>query len=134
MPLWESEDLVNWRPIGHCLTRRSQIGLYRVPSSGGVFAPTLRYHKGVFYMVTNHNTSAQNFYVYTDDVYGEWSDPVGINQNRIDPSLLFDGENVYFTSNGSDADGKPCILQCEIDIRTGRKLTDTVPVWSDTGI
>lgn len=133
VPLWESGDLINWRLIGHCLTRRSQIDLYRIPSSGGVFAPTLRYHEGIFYMVTNHNTCSKNFYVYTDNIYGEWSDPIEVEQSGIAPSLLFDEGKVYFTSNGNDADGKPCILQCEIDIKTGKKLTDTVPVWPGSG-
>lgn len=39
----------------------------------------------------------------------------------------------YFTGNGSDENGKGCILQCEIDIRTGRKLTDSIPIWSGSG-
>jgi alpha-N-arabinofuranosidase len=56
-----------------------------------------------------------------------------VEQEGIDPSLLFDGDKVYFTSNGCDADGKPCILQCEIDIATGEKLTDSVPVWHGSG-
>lgn len=133
VPLFESSDLVNWKQIGHCLTRKSQVELSRVPSSGGVFAPTLRYHEGVFYMVTNNNSYGKNFYVHTDNIYGEWSEPVFVDQEGIDPSLLFDGEKVYFTSNGNDKDGKTCILQCEINIRTGEKLTETVPVWYGSG-
>ena len=35
VPLFESEDLVNWKQIGHCLTRKSQIQLEKVNSSGG---------------------------------------------------------------------------------------------------
>lgn len=48
VPLFESKDLVNWEQIGHCLTRTSQIDLRVVPSSGGVFAPTLRFYEGIF--------------------------------------------------------------------------------------
>lgn len=76
VPLLESTDLINWKLIGHCLTRFSQVNLHEVNSSGGVFAPTLRYHEGRFYMVTNNNTYQKNFYVYTDDIYGEWSEPI----------------------------------------------------------
>lgn len=133
VPLFESKDLVNWEQIGHCLTRTSQIDLRVVPSSGGVFAPTLRFYEGIFYMVTNNNTCSRNFYVYTDDIYGEWSESIFVDQQGIDPSLLFDGEKVYFTSNGKDENGKPCILQCEIDINTGEKLSDTVPIWHGSG-
>lgn len=133
VPIFESEDLVNWKQIGHCLTRTNQVELHQVPSSGGVFAPTLRYHNGTFYMVTNNNTFGKNFYISTNDIYGEWSEPIFVDQEGIDPSLLFDGDKVYFTSNGSDKDNKPCILQCEIDIKTGEKLTDSIPVWGGSG-
>lgn len=133
VPIFESEDLVNWKQIGHCLTRLDQVELHQVPSSGGVFAPTLRYHDGTFYMVTNNNTFGKNFYLSTNDIYGEWSEPIFVDQEGIDPSLLFDGDKVYFTSNGMDKNNKPCILQCEIDIKTGEKLTDSIPVWGGSG-
>lgn len=132
VPVFESEDLVNWEQIGYCLTRTNQVELHQVPSSGGVFAPTLRYHNGTFYMVTNNNTFGKNFYISTNDIYGEWSEPIFVEQEGIDPSLLFDGDKVYFTTNGMNH-GKPCILQCEIDIKTGEKLTDSIPVWGGSG-
>lgn len=133
VPIFESCDLINWKQAGHCLTRHDQVALRGVPSSGGVFAPTLRYHEGTFYMVTNNNTYNQNFYISTKDIYGEWSAPVFVDQEGIDPSLLFDGGKVYFTSNGTGKDGKPCILQCEINVETGEKLTDSIPIWSGSG-
>ncbi len=133
VPIFESEDLVSWKQVANALTRTSQVELHQVPSSGGVFAPTLRYHEGTFYMVTNNNTFGKNFYISTTDIYGEWSEPIFVEQEGIDPSLLFDDGKVYFTSNGSDANGKGCILQCEIDIKTGEKLTESVPVWPGSG-
>ena len=72
VPLFESEDLVHWTQIGHCLTRSTQVDLERINSSGGVFAPTIRYHEGRFYMVTTNDTYHKNFYVYTDDIYGDF--------------------------------------------------------------
>ena len=133
VPIFESSDLINWKQVGHCLTRNDQVALHKVPSSGGVFAPTLRYHEGTFYMVTNNNTYNQNFYISTRDIYGEWSDPVFVDQEGIDPSLLFDEGKVYFTSNGTGQDGNPCILQCEINVETGEKLTESIPIWSGSG-
>lgn len=79
VPIFESEDLVNWKQIGHCLTRNDQVALHQIPSSGGVFAPTLRYHDGTFYMVTNNNTYDKNFYISTKNIYGEWSDPIFVD-------------------------------------------------------
>lgn len=133
VPLFESEDLVNWTQIGHVLTRPTQVQLAHVPSSGGVFAPTIRYHDGRFYMVTTNATTGENFYVWTDDIRGEWSEPIIIDQGGIDPSLLFDGEHVYFISNGADAQGIGGVTQCEIDIATGRKLSASRCIWQGTG-
>lgn len=133
VPLFESEDLINWKQIGHVLTRPSQVQLKTVPSSGGVFAPTIRYHEGRFYMVTTNATTQENFYVYTDDIYGQWSDPITIDQGGIDPSLLFDGGKVYFISNGEDENGTAGVTQCQIDIATGRKLTPSRCIWQGTG-
>lgn len=107
---------------GHCLTRASQIDLCSVRSSGGVFAPTIRYNNGRFYMVTTNDSYHQNFYVYTDDIYGEWSEPVIVDQDGIDPSLYFEDDKCYFISNGNDTDGRGCIQMCQIDIETGKKL------------
>lgn len=133
VPLFESADLVHWKQIGHCLTRKSQVNLYQVPSSGCIFAPGIRYHEGRFYMVTTNSSFQQNFYVYTDDIYGEWSEPIILEQGGIDPSLYFENGKTYFTSNGSDEDGADCIYQCEIDIATGKKLTESIPVWKGFG-
>jgi alpha-N-arabinofuranosidase len=133
VPLFESNDLINWKQIGHCITRKSQIQLDKVESSGGVFAPTIRYNDGLFYMTTTNATTQQNFYVWTDDIYGEWSDPIYVDQGGIDPSLYFEEEKTYFMSNGADDNGVIGILQCEIDIETGRKLTASRTIWQGTG-
>ena len=133
VPLFESDDLVNFKQIGNVLTRKSQVELDKINSSGGVFAPTIRYNNERFYMVTTNDTTHKNFYVYTDDIYGEWSELVYVDQGGIDPSLLFDGEKVYFTSNGTDDDGEGGVCQCEIDIKTGKKLSRTKCIWKGSG-
>ncbi len=133
VPLFESENLVNWKQIGYVLTRKNQVMLEKINSSGGVFAPTIRFHEGRFYMVTTNDTTHQNFYVYTDDIYGEWSDPIYVDQGGIDPSLLFEGEHTYFISNGCDDYGVPGVIQCEIDAGTGKKLSHSKSIWQGSG-
>ncbi len=129
VPVFHSRDLVHWRQIGHCLTRPSQLKLKGAPPSGGIYAPTIRHHDGVFYMVTTNVSCGGNFYVTATDPAGPWSDPIYVDQGGIDPSLFFDDDGkVYFTSNG---DG--CMSTCQIDIRTGEKLAPTRPVWQGTG-
>lgn len=133
VPLFESEDLVNWKQIGHVLTRKSQVMLDGVRSSGGVFAPTIRYYDGRFYMTTNNNSTNENFYVYTDDIYGEWSDPVNVEMDGIDPSLYFENGRAYYMTNGHDDAGNAGIVQCEIEIATGKKLTESRVIWQGSG-
>ena len=133
VPLFTSDDLVNWTQIGHVLTRKNQVMLENINSSGGVFAPTIRFYRGTFYMVTTNDTTHQNFYVYTKDIYGEWSDPIYVAQGGIDPSLYFEGEHCYFISNGSDDYGVSGIVQCEIDIATGEKLSHSKTIWQGSG-
>ena len=85
VPLFESSDLVNWTPIGHCLTRPSQIDLSYDLHRPGIFAPTLRFFRDRFYMTTTDVGGRWNFIVTTDDIHGEWSDPIPVDQPGIDP-------------------------------------------------
>lgn len=133
VPLFESQDLVNWRQIGHVLTRESQLPLEGADCSGGIYAPTIRYHEGRFYMVTTNVTSLGNFYVWTDDIHGEWSDPIQVQQGGIDPSLYFEDGKTYFMSNGDDDRGISGVTQCEIDIETGTKVSPSVCIWQGAG-
>lgn len=48
-----SKDLVNWNVIGHALNRPSQLNMRNVCPGGGIYAPTLRYWKGKFYVATS---------------------------------------------------------------------------------
>lgn len=133
VPLFESSDLVNWKQIGHVLTRKSQVMLDKINSSGGVFAPTIRYNNGRFYMVTTNDTTHENFYVYTDNIYGEWSEPITVKQGGIDPSLYFENGRTFFMSNGSDDNGIGGVVQCEINIETGEKLSASKCIWQGSG-
>ena len=90
-----SKDLVHWKQIGHCISRNSQLKLMEGNMNNtGIFAPTIRYHEGIFYMVVTNVTDRQggkdNFYVWTKDPAGEWSDPVFLHTPGIDPSFFFD--------------------------------------------
>ncbi len=134
VPIFHSTDLINWTQIGHCLTRASQLPLSKTRSSGGIFAPTIRYHDGLFYMVTTNVTNGGHFYVYTDNPAGEWSEPIWVDQGGIDPSLFFDDDGkVYFTSTAGFGSPKQGIYQSEIDIKTGKRLTEIKFIWSGTG-
>ncbi len=132
IPLFESVDMVNWTQIGHCLTRKSQAELENTEICSGIFAPTIRYNNGRFYVVTTESMTNKNFYVYTDDIYGEWSEPVYVDRDGIDPTLYFEDGKCYFMSNGSD-NGKGCIHMCEIDVQTGEIISPVEVLWHGAG-
>jgi beta-xylosidase len=50
LPVYQSQDLVNWDLTGHALDRPSQLNMRTVETGGGVFAPSLRKWKGRFYL------------------------------------------------------------------------------------
>src|SRR5690606_26826289 len=124
VPIFHSVDLVNWQQIGHALTRKSQLDLSNTPSSSGIYAPTLRYHQGTFYLITTDVRGIANFYVTAKDPRGPWSEPIKIPYGNIDPSLLFDEDGkVYVTvQNGAGLDSH--VIQYEIDPLTGEALTE----------
>lgn len=129
VPIFHSKDLVHWRQIGHCLSREEQLPISGSGNSSGVYAPTLRYHEGWFYMVTTNVGGIGNFYVKTRNPEGPWSKPITIAQDGIDPSFLFDGDGrVYFQSARIGG-----IYQCEIDIETGSMLTESRLIWKGSG-
>ena len=120
VPVFHSKDLVNWEQVGSCLTRPSQVDLRGTDGNSGIYAPTIRYHNGRFYMVTTVFPSRRHFYVWTDNPAGEWSEPVIIDfaVGSCDPTLFFDNGKCYFLWKEGD------IKICEIDVETGKQLGD----------
>jgi alpha-N-arabinofuranosidase len=127
VPVYHSKNLANWELTGYCLDRREQLPLEGCRASRGIYAPTIRFHEGVFYMTTTNTGTGKdgerlgNFIVHTRDIRGPWSDPVYVDQGGIDPSLLFDGGRAWFCSNGGMAGDERGIYLCEIDPLTGEK-------------
>lgn len=121
VPVFHSKDLVNWEQIGHCIDRAEQL-----PKGINIFAPTIRYHKGTFYMITTNVVDGGNFYVTATHPAGPWSDPIWTEIPGIDPDLFF------------DEDGKTYVISSqfelfEIDLKSGKLLTPGKKVWYGTG-
>lgn len=129
VPVYHSRDLVNWELIGHALERESQLSLPESRSWSGIYAPTIRYHEGTFYMITTNCSSKGNFIVTSTDPAGDWSEPVWLDIPGIDPELFWDEDGTcYYTGAGNDG-----ILQCMIDPATGKKLSEPKMIWYGTG-
>jgi alpha-N-arabinofuranosidase len=134
VPIFHSRDLQHWQQLGHVLARRSQLDLTATASSGGIYAPTLRYHRGRFFLVTTHVGGGGNFLVTAARPEGPWSDPVWIDEGGFDPSLFFDGGRVYYARDGNGADfDHPVIEQAELDLGKGRLKGSMQVIWRGTG-
>ncbi len=93
LPVYHSRDLVNWKIVGHALDRPSQLPLEGAQVSQGLFAPTIRCHKGVFYVICTNVSGGGNFIVTAKDPAGPWSEPHWLaDAPGIDPSLFFDDD------------------------------------------
>nr|MBP7472486.1 glycoside hydrolase family 43 protein [Prevotella sp.] len=128
VPISHSTDLVNWKQIGNVLNRESQLPLKGTSSWTGIYAPTLRYNAGTWYMITTNVGNGGNFMVTATSPEGPWSDPIWLDQKGIDPSLYFEDGKCYMCSNPGDA-----IWLCEIDAKTGKQLTESKKLWSGDG-
>jgi alpha-N-arabinofuranosidase len=136
IPIHSSKDLVNWTLIGHGLQRETQcngvVNLIDVQPNGGIYAPTLRYHEGTFYIITTaiyfdeetKKHSGNNIIITATNPAGPWSDPVVVQgAPGIDPDLYFDEEGrLWYTgqhkpNNPEFIDQKEIWMQ-ELDLET----------------
>lgn len=133
VPIFHSTDMIHWKQIGHVLDRGSQLDTRTRRSSDGIYAPTIRYHEGTFYMITTDVRGIGNFYVTATDPAGPWSDPVKVPYGGIDPSLFFDDDGKVYVTAQQGADYDSHAIQYEIDIATGKALTEPVVIWHGDG-
>ncbi len=128
IPIHHSKDLIHWEQIGNCIDRSTQMNLNKTGFTGGLYAPTIRYHKGLFYMINTNVSHGGNYYVTAMDPAGPWSDPIWVNQGGIDPELFFDDDGkCYFMSTDQQ------IKLREIDVKTGKFIGDQKRIWEGTG-
>ena len=128
VPIFHSKDMIHWQQIGNVLDRESQLPLQGASSWTGIYAPTIRYDNGTYYMITTNIGHGGNFLVTATDPKGPWSEPIWLKQQGIDPSLYFENGKCYMVSNPNDA-----IWLCEIDTKTGEQLTESRQIWQGTG-
>lgn len=108
IPVFHSRDLAHWRQIGNVLDRPSQVHLEGCSHSQGIYAPTIRYHEGVFYVITTNVSGGGSFIVTARDPAGSWSEPYFLGEEApgIDPSLFFDSDGTcYYVGTRPNPDG-----------------------------
>ena len=133
LPILHSKDLVNWEIINYALQEQEPKSLFDHPQHGkGVWAPSIRYHQGEFYIYWGDPDQGV-FMVKTKDPRGEWSKPLCVipGKGLIDTCPLWDEDGKCYLVNGwagsrsgfnsiltvrelsadgTKAIGKPCIV------------------------
>lgn len=108
LPVFHSKDLKNWKQIGNVISRPSQMNFMDHRMTRGLFAPSISYNNGIFYVVCTLIDKGGNFVVTAKDPAGPWSDPTFLPEVRgIDPSLYFDDTKAYIMYNSDAPDYKP---------------------------
>ncbi|RZF59304.1 glycoside hydrolase family 43 protein [Sphingobacterium corticibacterium] len=145
VPIFHSKDLVNWKQIGHVLNRESQLKVETAGISAGIYAPDIMYnpHNDTFYMITTQIASGiGNMVVKTKDpLQGNWSDPIKLDFDGIDPALFFDDDGkAYVVHNDAPDEGKErykghrVIKVWDYDIEKDQVIAGTDKIIVDGGV
>lgn len=136
VPIFKSKDLINWSQIGNVLTRESQLNLTNTKHSEGIFAPTIRYNNGKYYVITTNISRGGTFIVTANVPEGPWSDPYYIEgAEGIDPSLFFDDDGkAYYVGTRPNSDGCKYngdweIWLQEIDLESYKLIGNSRRLW-----
>ena len=136
VPLFTSRDLIEWEQVGHALDRPSQFtsrpGI--AGASGGIYAPTLRHHDGLFWLITTdiHRVRDGHLIVHAERIEGPWSDPVfTTGLLGIDPDLVWDESGACYLAWSDVVNGG--IALAGIDPFTGEVLSAATTLWHGTG-
>lgn len=134
IPVYHSTDLVNWELIGHCIDRKEQLSMGLAKASGGIWAPTIRYHEGTFYVTATFSEKG-NFIVSSKSPAGGYSNAVWTEMDGIDPSIFFEDGEMYYCANdfGSRSHDRESLSVARMDPATGKVKGEIRQVWRGTG-
>ncbi len=123
LPILHSKDMVNWQLIGHAIDRLEPESIFSKPvHGGGVWAPSIRFHKGYFYIYYG-DPDLGIFMLKTNNPAGKWSEPVLVKAGKglIDPAPLWDD------------DGKVYLVHAYAGSRAGIKSVLTITELNESG-
>lgn len=134
LPILHSKDLVNWKIVNYALKKVEPVEYYNEARHGkGVWAPSIRFHGGVFYIYWG-DPDFGIFMVKTRDPYGEWDKPVLVKAGKgmIDPCPLWDDDGRVYLAHawaGSRAKFNSVLTVCELNKEGTKVISDPVLVF-----
>ena len=145
LPIYASQDLVNWKHISNAFSRAEQIpsmdNIVRGATSG-IYAPTIRYRDGQMIIMSTvahqgfpgeNYTRWDNFIMTSDDPFSSesWSDPIRFDYPGIDPSPYWAPNGSVIVAGAKDGTTMP---QAQMDLETGEWLSPLQNTWNGTGL
>ncbi|KAI0477346.1 glycosyl hydrolase [Xylariaceae sp. FL0804] len=156
IPLHASRDLQNWKLVGHVLNRPEQLprlvetnrstrhatGAGPGPNSG-IWAPTIRYHDGTFWVVTtlvdddraeDDPSRWDNVIFRSEDPYdaAAWSLATGFVFEGYDTSPVWEGDGKTYIVGSHNWEVYPALQLAEADLSTG-EVGEWKTLWNGTG-
>ncbi|KAE8335656.1 hypothetical protein BDV24DRAFT_171145 [Aspergillus arachidicola] len=133
LPIYATKDLQNWKQVSNVFNRPSQIPSLSntTGQQGGIYAPTLRYHDGTFYLIVSFLGPEIKGLVFTSsDPYSDtaWSEPLEFSVRGIDPDIFWDDDGTVYVTSADDAR----IQHYSLDLQTGETGPATY-LWNGTG-
>lgn len=134
LPILHSKDLVNWSLVNHALRRQLPIKHFEKTQHGnGVWAPSIRYHNGEFYIFYG-DPDFGIYMVKSKDPRGAWDDPILLESAKgiIDVSPLWDDDGqtyIAYAYAGSRAGIKSIIAIKKIDLEANKTTDEGVIVF-----
>jgi beta-xylosidase len=127
----KSKDLVNWEYCAQPLTQLSASDRYNLMNdknayAAGMWACSMTYHNGIFYILINGN-DAGGFVLSASDPEGTW-DMKKLSRIYYDPGMLFDNGKVYVACGIND------IKICELDEKFNFKQEKSVVTREGSGL
>ena len=138
LPVLHSKDLVNWEIIGHALKELKPREVFDKPQHGkGVWAPSIRYHNGEFYIYWG-DPDYGVFMVKTKDPAGEWEEPVCVipGTGMIDTTPLWDDDGRCYLVNAwanSRSRFASVLTVRELNAEGTKAVSDPVIVFDGNG-
>ncbi len=139
LPILRSDDLVHWQLIGYALKKNSPIDYYKkVQHGAGVWAPSIRFHQGEFY-IYYPDPDFGIYVIKTKDILGDWSEPKLVlgGKGLIDPCPLWDDKGKVYLVHafaGSRAGIKSVLAMKELNISGTEVINEGQLIYDGHGI
>lgn len=134
LPILHSRDLVNWKLIGHAIERLEPQDVFSsVQHGNGVWAPSIRFHNGEFYIYWG-DPDFGIYMVKTKDPAGKWSKAVMVKPGKglIDPCPLWDEDGRAYVAHayaGSRAGIKSILAVFEMNAEGTKAITPSRTIY-----